>query len=94
MPETIIRDGAVLPVKVRIARTGHACNDCPEPIEPGDLYELAVYPPHSIQEWDSDRWLTWRNHYPRHDGHNFLIGCAMAAAYREKVAREGSGELA
>lgn len=88
MAETVTRSGAVLPVKVRTARTQHACDDCPVPIEPGDLYELAVYPPHSIQEWDSARWLTWRNHYPRHDGHNFLIGCALAAAYHEKAQRE------
>ena len=25
-----------------------------------------------------DYWLTWRTHYPRHDGHRFLIGCDRA----------------
>ena len=88
--QTVIRDGAVLPVKLRIARTRHVCNDCPEPIEPGDQYEVAVYPPHSVQEYDVDRWVTWRNHYPRHDGHRFLLGCDLAAAYHEKARREAT----
>lgn len=91
MADTITRDGAVLPVRVRKARTRHACNDCREPIEPGDQYELAAFPPHSVQEYDVDRWVMWRNHYPRHDGRNFLIGCAIAAAYRENAA-PGEGE--
>lgn len=83
MPETITRSGAVLPVQVRTARRRHACNDCPVPIEPGDRYELAAFPPHSVQEYDVDRWVMWRNHYPRHDGDRFLPGCDEAAAYRE-----------
>jgi hypothetical protein len=77
--ETILRPGSVMPVQVRTARTQHACNDCPEPIEPGEKYELSVTPPHRLDMYDVDRWLTWRTHYPRHDGHNFLPGCAAAA---------------
>jgi hypothetical protein len=88
MAETVIRSGTVLPVKVLTARTQHACNDCPSPIEPGQKYELAVYPPHRIDVYDVDRWVTWRTHYPRHDGDRFLFGCDLAAAYREKAARE------
>lgn len=79
-----------IPVRVRTARKTHTCNDCEEPIEPGEKYELAVYPPHSIDVYDVDRWLTWRTHYPRHDGRNFLTGCAISAAYREHAAREAS----
>jgi hypothetical protein len=78
-----------IPVKIRTARRAHACNDCPEPIEPGEKYELAVWPPHRVQEYDVPRWVTWRTHYPRHDGRNFLFGCAMSAAYRENAGREG-----
>lgn len=89
MPEqTITRGGAVMPVKVRTARTKHTCDDCHEPIEPGEQYELAVYPPHSIQEYDVDRWLAWRTHYPRHYGGEFLPGCPLSAAYKEKAQRE------
>ena len=88
MPETITRPGAVMPVQVRTARTQHPCNDCPEPIMPGDRYELSVSPPHRVQEWDSPNWLTWRTHYPRHDGQAFLPGCAAAAAYHEQAVRE------
>jgi hypothetical protein len=91
MPETITRVGAVMPVKVRTARTRHTCNDCPEPIKPGDKYEVSVSPPHRVQEYDVDRWLTWRTHYPRHDGGLFLPGCAEAAAYQEKDQREAAG---
>ena len=90
-PKTITRDGAVLPVKVRTARTCHVCDDCAGPIEPGDQYELSVTPPHRIGEMDVDCWLTWRTHYPRHDGDRFLPGCDLAAAYREKAVREQLG---
>lgn len=91
MPEqTIIRSYSVLPVKVRTARTQHACDDCPVPIAPGDVYELSASPPHRVQEYDVDHWVAWRSHHPRHDGRNFLIGCAVAAAYREKAAREST----
>jgi hypothetical protein len=87
------RPGAVLPVEVRTARTGHRCSDCENPIMPGDRYELSVSPPHRIQEYDVDCWLTWRTHYPRHDGNDFLPGCAaaeVAAAWRENEERAGS----
>lgn len=90
MTQTVERKGGGrIPVQVRTARKTHPCNDCPEPIEPGEKYEIAVYPPHSVQEYDVDRWLVWRSHYPRHDGQWFLIGCAMSAAYREQARREG-----
>ncbi len=90
MPETITRPGAVMPVQVRTARTQHPCNDCPEPIMPGDRYELSVTPPHRISEYDVDSWLTWRTHHPRRDDDTgyILPGCAEAAAYREKAVRE------
>ena len=88
MAETITRDGAVLPVKVRTARVQHTCDDCEKPIEPGDRYELSVYPPHRVEYMDVPRWLMWRTHYPRHDGVRFLPGCDLAAAYREKAVRE------
>jgi hypothetical protein len=92
MPETITRPGSVMPVQVRTARTQHVCNDCDEPIEPGEKYELSVTPPHRISEYDVDHWLTWRTHYPRHDGHNFLPGCKAAeaeAAWRENEEISG-----
>lgn len=85
---TIDRTGAVLPVKLRTARTRHACDDCGCPILPGDQYELSVTPPRRIDVMDVDCWLTWRTHYPRHDGGRFLPGCDLAAAYRENAARE------
>ena len=91
MPETITRPGAVMPVHVRTARTQHPCNDCPEPIMPGDRYELSSTPPHRISEYDVPCWLTWRTHYPRHDGHRFLPGCDEAAAYRENAERNSGG---
>jgi hypothetical protein len=47
-------------------------------------------PPHRMQEYDVPRWLSWRTHYPRHDGTRFLIGCDVSAAYRENSAREAS----
>jgi hypothetical protein len=87
-PEAITRPGAILPVQVRTARTQHACDECRVPIKPGDRYELFVAPPHSLDYYDVDRWMTWRTHYPRHDGGRFLPGCAEAAAYRDKSERE------
>ena len=90
MSDTITRDGAVLPVKVRTARRQHACNDCLVPIMPGDRYELSATPPHRISEYDVDRWMTWRTHYPRHAEHRFLPGCDEAAAYRENAERESA----
>jgi hypothetical protein len=83
-----VTDWHVIPVQIRTARKRHICNDCEQPIEPGEKYELAVFPPHRVQEYDVDRWLTWRTHYPRHDGQRFLIGCDLSAAYREKAERE------
>ena len=83
MAETIV------PVKIRTARKQHACDDCPEPIMPGDKYELSATPPHRISEYDVPRWLTWRTHYPRHAEHRFLPGCDEAAAYRENQRRTG-----
>lgn len=85
-----MRPGCVVPVKVRTARKLHTCDDCQGPIEPGDRYELSVTPPHRLDVYDVDHWLTWRTHYPRHDGHRFLPGCDEAAAYRE---HRTSGEL-
>ena len=76
-----------IPVQIRTARKLHACDDCSQPIAPGEKYELLVVPPHRMPEYDVPRWLRWRTHYPRHDGMNFLIGCAMSAAYREQSAR-------
>ena len=87
MTETAARDGAVLPVKVLTARKRHRCDDCKQPIEAGDRYELSVSPPHRIQEYDVGCWLTWRTHYPRHDGPRFLPGCDEAAVRREKEVR-------
>ena len=82
MAETIV------PVKIRTARKQHACDDCPEPIMPGDKYELHVTPPHRLDVWDSDHWLTYRTHWPRRpDPQRFLLGCAEAAAYREQAER-------
>jgi hypothetical protein len=80
-----------IPVKIRTARKRHPCSDCSEPIAPGEKYELAVYPPHSIDVYDAGRWLTWRTHYPRHDGHRFLIGCDLSAAYKENAVRAQLG---
>lgn len=78
-----------VPVKIRTARKQHACDDCDEPIEPGDVYELSVIPPHREEAWDVDHWLTWRSHYPRNGGtRSHLLGCDVAAAYRENAARE------
>lgn len=85
MAETITRPGAILPVQVRTARKRHTCDDCEQWIEPGDKYELSASPPYRIAEYPVDRWLTWRTHYPRHDGDRFLPGCDEAAAYRENA---------
>ena len=93
MPETIIRPYSVMPVHIRTARKRHMCSDCEKPIEPGTRYELSITPPHRIPEYDVDRWLTWRTHYPRHDGLEFLPGCKAAveaAAFREKAEREAA----
>ena len=54
-----------IPVRVRTARTRHACDDCSQPIEPGEKYELLTVPPHRMPEYDVPRWLTWRAHQPR-----------------------------
>lgn len=88
MAETITRPGAILPVEIRTARKRHACDDCHYSIMPGEKYEFQVAPPHRIDVYDVDRWLTWRTHYPRHDGRRFLIGCDLSAAYKEKAARD------
>src|ERR1035441_862798 len=88
--KTITRAGAVLPVEIRTARKRHSCNDCPEPIMPGDRHELSVTPPHQLREYCVPRWLKYRTHYPRHDGHRFLPGCAEVAAYRENDERESA----
>ena len=65
---------------------------CDEPIEPGDAYELTVWPPNRNEYGPPDRWLTWRSHYPRTDGSGgrqaHRLGCAIAAAYRENAERE------
>lgn len=86
--ETIKRSGGVLRTIIRTARKRHDCNDCFGPIEPGDKYERTAFPPHSVDVYDVDRWLTWRTHYPRHDGDRFLPGCDEAAAYREARERQ------
>ena len=83
MTDTITRPGAILPVKVLTARKRHTCDDCREFIEPGDRYELSVTPPHRLDFYDVAAWLTWRTHYPRHDGREFLPGCAVAATRKE-----------
>jgi hypothetical protein len=86
--QTITRAGAILPVRVRTARRLHLCDDCSLPIEPGEKYELSVTPPHRLDLYDVDRWLTWRTHYPRHASGWYLLGCDLAAAYQEKAWRE------
>ncbi len=79
----------VIPVKVRMARKTHTCDDCGKPIEPGSRYEHHVTPPNRDEYMNVARWLTWRTHYPRNGGtRQHLIGCEEAAAYREKEARE------
>lgn len=81
-----------VPVRVRTARKQHQCDDCCEPIEPGDKYELCVTPPHREECMDSAHWLTWRSHYPRTGpAGEHLLGCDLAAAYREKAERESAG---
>ena len=80
-----------VPVKVRTARKTYDCDDCLLPIEPGDKYQLWVSPPNRDEYGPRDRWLTWRSHYPRSGGTRaHLLGCDMAAAYRENAAREES----
>lgn len=88
MPDTITRPGAILPVQVRTARKEHACNDCDVPIRPGERYELSCTPPYRLDVMQVPGWLTWRTHYPRHDGRRHLAGCDEAAAYQEKARRE------
>jgi hypothetical protein len=65
---------------IRVARKQHKCDDCGAVIGPGTAYELRVIPPHRLPEYDVDRWLTWRTHWPRHDGQSFLPGCANDGA--------------
>lgn len=83
-------DGDILPVQIRTARKRHACDDCAGLIEPGEKYELRVTPPHRLDVYDVDHWLTWRTHWPRHDGRRFLPGCDEAAAYRENAERSAA----
>jgi hypothetical protein len=82
----------VIPVKIRTACKPHVCDDCSGPIEPGEKYELRITPPHRIAEYDVPRWLTWRTHYPRHEGRRFLVGCVESAAYREHANRTDSSQ--
>jgi hypothetical protein len=78
----------IIPVKVRTARKQHACDECPVPIMPGDKYEFHVTPPHRLDFYDVDRWLTYRAHWPRNGAAGwFLFGCIEAAAYREQAER-------
>ena len=78
-----------VPVKIRTARNQHQCDDCQEPIEPGDRYELCVTPPNRDEYGPPDRWLTWRSHWPRTGATGArLPGCDEAAAYREQRERE------
>lgn len=78
-----------IPSEIRTARRQHDCNDCGQPIEPGEKYEHTAFPPHRISEYDVDHWLTWRNHFPRFGSQGqFLFGCDMSAAYKERCARE------
>lgn len=77
-----------IPSVIRTARKAHACNDCGQQIEPGERYELTVFPPHRIPEYDVGRWLTHRSHHPRFGPlGQYLLGCDMSAAYREEAAR-------
>jgi len=78
-----------VPVKIRTARKRHACDDCGQPVEPGDRYELAVTPPNRDENAPRDRWLAWRSHWPRGGRkRTHLLGCDEAAAYRERAERE------
>jgi len=88
--QTITRPGAVLPVKIRTARKTHTCDDCGQPIEPGQRYELDTVPPHRLNEYDVGCWLTWRTHFPRHDGGRFLPGCDLAAASTSPGGDDGA----
>jgi hypothetical protein len=92
--ETAVRPyDTPVPVRVRTARKAHHCDDCRAPIERGDRYEVSVIPPHRSDAMDTPRWLTWRNHAPRFGpSGEFLYGCAMAAAYREKTEREATAD--
>jgi len=77
-----------VPVKIRTARKRHACDECDQWIEPGEKYELCTTPPHRLDVTDVDSWLDWRSHYPRiGPAGQFLLGCAVAAAYRERAER-------
>ena len=80
-------ESPIIQVQVRTARKEHRCNDCDGPILPGDRYELHVTPPHRLDVYDVDHWLTCKSHWPRHDGARFLPGCDEAAAYRENARR-------
>lgn len=80
-----------IPVKVRTARKPHQCSEfgCNVPILPGERYEHTVWPPMRNEYAQSDRWLTWRSHYPRTGPDNrHLWGCDLAAAYAENERRE------
>ena len=81
----------IIPVKIRTARKRHVCDDCQEWIEPGEKYELTVWPPHRMDYMDVDNWLTWKCHWPRNTtAGSFLLGCATSAAYREHAEQEAA----
>jgi hypothetical protein len=84
MAETIIRPGAILPVKVRTARKQHRCERCRKPIRLGDKYAMHTLPPRRDVN-ESDHWWVLRTHADL--GREFGIGCDEAAAYRENEER-------
>ena len=79
-----------VPVKIRTARKQHICSEhlCSVPIEPGDKYELAVFPPDRDEYAPPGVWLTWKSHYPRTGPKGeHRLGCDLAGAYRENAQR-------